>query len=414
MTLEFSLFGVPIFRGMEGVRVNLNCALCHTATYRTTENDKPIVVPGAPAHQLRADEALRFLRECAKGLTARKIINAKGNLSWRERLRYYLVVPPLRRKILDSPEQAAFAKTHPWGPGRFDALNGSKIRVLGMPYDESRGVADMPAVWRLNPNHARNWDGNHLSLTEAIRAEALATGTPKSALDKVVDDVSSVRCEDPEASTDSYGKREGKPIDEELLCLKRYLQSLSPPRFPFAPTNEAEGKRLFLEHCANCHAEHNGRPTRVGTVIPLEAIGTDPSRLRAWSPEAVKEKNELGKGHAWRISQSRKTEGYVAVPLDGIWLRAPYLHNGAVPTLRDLLEDPKDRPPAFCRGYDVIDFKDVGFFSNFVIKGRCEKEEREFSVFDTSKPGNGNGGHVFGTQLSPEEKGRLLEYLKTL
>ena len=41
------------------------------------------------------------------------------------------------------------------------------------------------------------------------------------------------------------------------------------------------------------------------------------------------------------------------MPLDGIWLRAPYLHNGSVPTLRDLLRPPDERPVVFYRGYDV-------------------------------------------------------------
>ena len=57
----------------------------------------------------------------------------------------------------------------------------------------------------------------------------------------------------------------------------------------------------------------------------------------------------------YRFTHFRKTHGYANQPLDGIWARAPYLHNGSVPTLRDLLNAPSERPKAFYRGYDVFD-----------------------------------------------------------
>ncbi len=96
------------------------------------------------------------------------------------------------------------------------------------------------------------------------------------------------------------------------------------------------------------------------------------------------------------------------MPHDGLWLRAPYLHNGSVPTLTDLLEPPAQRPTRFWRGYDVYDPVKVGFVST----GR--EAERAGTPYDTSRPGNSNAGHVYGTTLPPESKRALLEYLKTL
>jgi len=96
------------------------------------------------------------------------------------------------------------------------------------------------------------------------------------------------------------------------------------------------------------------------------------------------------------------------MPLDGLWVRAPYLHNGSVPTLRDLLEPAKARPTAFYRGYDVYDQARVGFVSNVP-----RADGRDFSKYDTSVPGNGNGGHVYGTTLSDADKAALVEHLKT-
>lgn len=100
--------------------------------------------------------------------------------------------------------------------------------------------------------------------------------------------------------------------------------------------------------------------------------------------------------------------GYVAPFLDGIWLRAPYLHNGSVPTIRDLLEPAAKRPRLFWRGYDLYDPVKVGF----VHQG--EAAQRTGSKYDTRERSNGNAGHEFGTGLAEEEKTALVEYLKTL
>jgi hypothetical protein len=114
-------------------------------------------------------------------------------------------------------------------------------------------------------------------------------------------------------------------------------------------------------------------------------------------------------GYPWRFSHFRKTNGYANMPLDGIWLRAPYLHNGSVPTLRDLLEPPDKRPKEFYRGYDVFDQQKVGFVSNV-----AEENGRGFFRYDTTQPGNNNGGHTYGTDLSAEDKDALVEYMKKL
>jgi hypothetical protein len=104
----------------------------------------------------------------------------------------------------------------------------------------------------------------------------------------------------------------------------------------------------------------------------------------------------------------RKTDGYANHPLDGIWARAPYLHNGSVPTLRDLLEPPDRRPLVFYRGYDVYDQARVGFVTSVAEEGG-----RQFFLYDTSLPGNSNAGHLYGTALPDEDKAAIVEYLKT-
>jgi hypothetical protein len=116
-------------------------------------------------------------------------------------------------------------------------------------------------------------------------------------------------------------------------------------------------------------------------------------------------------GYPWRFQHFRKTFGYANMPLDGLWLRGPFLHNGSVPTVRDLLEPLSGRPAVFYRGYDVYDPVKLGFVSNVEKEG-----ERRYFKFDTSTPGNTNTGHVgkrFGTDLVAADKDALVEFLKT-
>ena len=111
----------------------------------------------------------------------------------------------------------------------------------------------------------------------------------------------------------------------------------------------------------------------------------------------------------------QELRGYKARPLDGIWATPPFLHNGSVPTLFQLLSPVYERQSSFWVGNFEFDPKFVGFQS--------EKFPGGF-FFDTRVTGNGNGGHEFrdgcrqqgviGRALSPDERWALIEYLKVL
>jgi hypothetical protein len=115
--------------------------------------------------------------------------------------------------------------------------------------------------------------------------------------------------------------------------------------------------------------------------------------------------NTIGTGKPWKFSHFRKTDGYAGMPLDGVWLRAPYLHNGSVPTLRALLFL-DDRPARFYRAYDVYDWNAVGFVSS------GPEAEKQGVLFDTSVRGNGNRGHTYGRDLPARDREAIVEYLK--
>lgn len=113
-----------------------------------------------------------------------------------------------------------------------------------------------------------------------------------------------------------------------------------------------------------------------------------------------------------------ETPGYIAPPLDGVWATAPYLHNGSVPTLADLLGPSSQRPDVFIRGSTSHDFdrEKVGWMVEVLDHPQAEEKDpaRHRRTYDTHLWGKSNQGHEFGAKLSPGERKAVLEYLKTL
>jgi hypothetical protein len=112
---------------------------------------------------------------------------------------------------------------------------------------------------------------------------------------------------------------------------------------------------------------------------------------------------------AWRdtLLDTKPPYGpYAARPLYGVWAAAPYLHNGSVPTLYDLLLPPAQRPKKFALGEREYDPVKLGF----VVSTSCDQQD---CIVDTARTGDTNGGHLWGTDLSDSDRMALLEYLKT-
>jgi mono/diheme cytochrome c family protein len=258
-------------------------------------------------------------------------------------------------------------------------MNPFKIQVLRLQDDKTVGSSDMPAVWnqRAHEGMSRHPDGLNPSLTEAVRAAALGAGATKKSIDI-----------------------------QSLDRVQAFLMDLPPPKYGFSIDQAlaSKGQPLFEQHCAECHAFGGAR---TGKVVPVAEVGTDPHRSRHWTQAAADAFNRFGDGYPWAFRSFRATNGYTARPLDGIWLRAPYLHNGSVPNMRELLSPPEQRSRVFYRGYDVYDQANLGF-----IASGPEAETVGFR-YDTSVTGNSNQGHTYGTGLSGGEKQALIEYMKT-
>ncbi len=95
--------------------------------------------------------------------------------------------------------------------------------------------------------------------------------------------------------------------------------------------------------------------------------------------------------------------------MEGIWAAAPYLHNGSVPTLDDLLKPAAERPASFPVG-PAYDPAKLG------LAAQQTRFNYTYATTDCSDRNSGNSrcGHEYGTKLSEEEKKDLLEYLKVL
>ena len=376
-------------------RVANNCAVCHTTSYREKIDSNPVFVVGGPAHTANVEGFFRYLIDCAKDprftpdiLMAE--INRVTKLDVIDSLLYrFLIIPITKKRLLEREAQFAwiYRKDFPdWGRGRDDAMNLTKYFMIKATMDDTFGPTDMPSVWNLkkyvwDKGHRMNYAGDSHDPYSVIMDSAL--GLLGAA---------------PHDKEDFIG---------QVKWLHDYLSELPAPKYPF-PVDEtmvAAGKPVFEANCASCHASE-----KTGTPLPLNEVGTDRGRLDSWNKSAALKANQVVKD--MRLERKGLVEedlkGYVAAFLDGIWLKAPYLHNGSVPTLRDLLEPATNRPKVFWRGYDVFDQAMVGFVTN------SPEAQRVGTRLDTAGKGGGNQGHEFGTGLSPAEKDALVEYLKTL
>jgi hypothetical protein len=393
-------------REMRGVEIAwFNCALCHVGTVRESPDAPPRQISGMPSNNLDLNGFISFLLEIADDprLAPDRVLDemaAQGQrLGWIERRVWrHAVLPRVREGLLETRAmlEPLLAEQPPWGPGRVDTFNPYKLIQFDMTVamlDEAEriGTSDFPAVFLQRPRQGMDlhWDGNNASLQERNLSAAIGAGVTEESVDH-----------------------------RAIERVADWLLDLEPPPSPFRPDPEgvAAGQPLYMRHCADCHGYQDGdryvfEGERLGQVVPNDQLGVDPARLDSYTETLRRYQLTLFEDdERYRFRHFRKTDGYANLPLDGLWLRAPYLHNGAVPTLHDLLLPPDQRPQAFVRGLDVLDEEKGGFVAPDCTPG--EPLEEGF-CFDTSEPGNGRQGHAYGTELTPQERSDLLDYLLT-
>ena len=285
--------------------------------------------------------------------------------------------------LISSYEQTKAARL---GPGRFQAE--SDDYALFVP-------ADLPVYFTLAQRSALNYMGTGADVrSEAFMAiYSFGAGSPTPATAQVP-----------------------FPSNATLMPFLAFLGTLDPPQAPAQdPTMVAAGQAVFHQaQCDSCH--HPGAIGMDGVVtlsnapgapelvpgqdptFPRGTIATDPSQFTLQAGTAGSDAGVSDAGVDQGLADlvtfilhegvhERMTDGYRVNDLRALWFTAPYLHNGTVPTLADLLSPASQRPVTFMRG--------------------------TFTV-DTTLQGNSNAGHEFGTTLSTTDKAALIAYLNSL
>ncbi len=214
------------------------------------------------------------------------------------------------------------------------------------------------------------------------------------------------------AASDSTKARE---IDDNFDDVLAYIFSLEAPEYPegIDASRALAGENLFNEKCVTCHGSYGVNESYPNLLVSVEEVGTDPYLVSSnfgysyfvdWYNSSWFSKGE-------NAAYLKPENGYMAPPLDGIWATAPYLHNGSVPTLDDLLNSTQ-RPDKWKRSFSTAaseyDHEKVGW------KYTVETITGSSLIYDTSLPGYGNQGHTYADDLTEEERKNLIEYLKTL
>jgi hypothetical protein len=348
----------------------------------------------------------------------------------------------IRRDNPDSPFFSGFSKANGLPvdtPGMTDRTTDARLAADRVFKNISAWAPPVPAPidiksvnWATERFHA-NWDGNQGASSRTLASGSSATGDPRMV---------NVRIHEP---------------------LNPFIDNLPPPPYPFATVDLArarEGKGLFKTHCATCHVPRNQE------IYPASTLGVDPNRTQVNTSVSryglaalVMEgctiyglNNQGQPGADWcmpkgdwkarldeyfRDTPRRVAEGkngYKADALRGIWAQAPYLHNGSVPTLGQLVCAPT-RPRRFLRGNLTYDEALVGFeWADRPAARYSPNETMLIKEYDTAIPGKANTGHTFGAELCPDTSGldpvadrkaigerllnsrvgALLAYLKTL
>jgi mono/diheme cytochrome c family protein len=447
--------GMSMRRTMGIDRVYFTCSVCHTGTYRDNVDGARHIVLGMPANTFNFGRVAQFLSGSAKDWRFQssymmpkiaELADARSRAAlpparYRpstmgviDRLAFqYVGMSLMRDQLISLLGRLDFIDFGKWGPGRVDTFDPPKallgFRMNTAHAEELNGVADFPSVWNQKARKGMwlHWDGNNCSVDERNLSAGFGTGATPATIDR----------------------------DAVTRIADWLWEPAQPPPFPASRIRQdrvGRGETIYREYCQTCHGtakapfRQPGDGTKVGQVTPLDLVKTDRHRLDTYTPELARAQGSLYAGYPpdadsdqcreyvedvcrpvqtdadvqryralrdrcypARFQHFRKTNGYANMPLDGLWLRAPYLHNGSVPTLRALLDPQPLRPAVFYIGYDVFDFDNVGFVSS------GPEAEKNGWRLDTSVPGNGNGGHEgheYGTELSRDDKDALIEYLK--
>jgi hypothetical protein len=297
------------------------------------------------------------------------------------------------------------------GFGRVDAFGTARNKLFPDKQKPLDAPVRFPFLWTVkNQLEFYHWDANTNSRQERNTGEALGVGVVL----------------DPETFESTIRFKELQRL--ESLAMKITAPSWPKEFGPIDSEKASRGKKHFDQWCSHCHAGAKANGTQ---VVKLDHIKTDPRRVlnirqpvgtipffEAISPILKKTIEKAGgtpEGlkSKWRPSPDldpNLIEGYPNRPIPSVWASPPYLHNGSVPNLYQLLLPATQRVKEFPLGHRDYDTKHLGYSLS---------PSRVVFKFDTRQTGNSNSGHsgqAYGTepdQMTDEKRWELVEYLKT-
>jgi len=372
-----------------------SCALCHAERLRWTGGEALVVGLGNKRVRIHAyDRAFADITK-QSGFSAQRLgrlaneAAAEHGIAWPEAYREAFAgatVDNLQKRAAARAELHARTIADP--PGRVAVIESfafalGELRKQPISFAPEVGWAKVPDVIGYAQRTTLSWDASQEGPIDLLVVEAdLAAGVRIEWLER-------------------------HPF--QGASLGAYLRQPAPrTRFPGAidRARAERGKALFEEHCSDCHGRYaaDGRVIDYDeSVIPIEDLGTDPTRLLAATEDFERAANDhvLTRGY----TRFRRGTGYVPPILTNVWARAPYGHAGQWPTLAVVATPPAKRPTKF--------FVEPGGLYDLQAVGVAMRETPTSYLHDATKQGFAVGGHPFLADLGAEAP-LVIEYLKTL
>jgi len=283
------------------------------------------------------------------------------------------------RAALHVPDQPPEKAPPSSGPGRNDAFGLLSAGLFNAP--KPFAPVKYGLVWNVSKRPWVHWDGNTRSPIGRNLLASLGLGAPL------------------------HNQR----ADLKFAMVKKQTdltEMIQAPHYPYSIDQEA-AKRGAAHYATNCVSCHGGTESDK-RLYPVSEVGTDPLRAELFNQQQAGRFNkflaalQISGYRAPKEDGLRSTGKYWAASMAGVWARSPYLHNGSIRTMQELLTSPAERPKSFHRGSRDYDVMEMGYTDSGSY------------LFETSGPGNSNSGHDYGTTLTADLKRDLIEYLKTL
>ena len=410
----------------------LGCASCHAGTlYDAGGRPTGEAWLGLPNTSLNIDgyvwAVYRGMQRAARDpdALARRAAELFPEMGGRERFTLRRIILPRVRKRMAELARTVDAPT-PFsngGPGRTNGVAALKLQLGLLPAGRMHPENGFTSIPELGSRQLRSgllYDGTFSPLAVDPWAHRRAGEPDPAHLDSLAAVVTFFTV----PSMGMHPDDAVRAIPQVRQVMQWLTDDYAPPPFPGA-IDEARaraGQALYEARCASCHGTYDegARPARLvsypNALIPQARMGTDPARWQAMDSALLARLR--GTAYARHV-EARRTGGYVAPILSGVWATAPYLHNGSVPTLWHLMTL-ESRPVRFQVGGHGLDYGLMGIAGATDAEGTYRYPAGYVpwstpEVYDTRQPGMGNGGHEESfAGLSEAEKLALIEYLKTL